>query len=77
MANVSMQIPRSVSPILTGFLFAANALALPFFIGAVFQGAYLWLYYWSFRYVDDDLGESSVERSPATLASNTGSRFIR
>ena len=77
MANVSMQIPRSVSPILTGFLFAANALALPFFIGAAFQGAYLWLYYWSFRYVDADLGESSEQRSPAMLPSNAGNRLIR
>jgi MFS family permease len=53
MANVSMQIPRSVSPVLTGFLFAANNLALPFFIGAAFQGAYLAMYYASFRQVDD------------------------
>jgi MFS family permease len=63
MANVSMQIPRSVSPILTGLLFAANALALPFFIGAAFQGGYLALYYWSFRQVDADIAESSAEGS--------------
>jgi MFS family permease len=73
MGNVSMQVPRSVSPILTGFLFAANDLALPFFIGAAFQGAYLALYYWSFRQVDVDLAEKSAsvstgadrERQPA------------
>jgi len=53
MANVSMQIPRSVSPVLTGILFAANNLVLPFFIGAAFQGAYLAMYYVSFRQVDD------------------------
>jgi MFS family permease len=53
MANVSMQIPRSVSPILTGILFAANDLMLPFVIGAAFQGAYLAMYYASFRKVDD------------------------
>jgi predicted MFS family arabinose efflux permease len=53
MANVSMQIPRSVSPVLTGILFAANNLVLPFFIGAAFQGAYLAMYYASFRQVDD------------------------
>ncbi len=52
MANVSMQVPRSVSPMLTGFLFAAGDLALPFFIGAVFQGAYLAMYYWSFGQFD-------------------------
>jgi MFS family permease len=57
MANVSMQVPRSVSPMLTGFLFAAGELALPFVIGAAFQGAYLALYYWGFRRVDP-----SVER---------------
>jgi len=52
MANVSMQVPRSVSPVLTGFLFAAGDLALPFFIGAAFQGAYLVLYYLSFGQID-------------------------
>lgn len=52
MANVSAQVPRSVSPMLTGFLFAAGDLALPFFIGAAFQGAYLGLYYWGFGQFD-------------------------
>lgn len=52
MANVSMQVPRSISPLLTGILFAAGDLALPFLIGAAFQGAYLVLYYRSFRQVD-------------------------
>jgi MFS family permease len=59
MANVSMQVPRSVSPLLTGVLFAAGDLALPFFIGAAFQGAYLALYYWSFRQVDPGMGDHS------------------
>jgi MFS family permease len=48
MANVSMQVPRAVSPLLTGVLFAAGELALPFFIGAAFQGAYLVVYYFGF-----------------------------
>jgi MFS family permease len=61
MANVSMQIPRSVSPIATGFFFAANSLVLPFFIGAAFQGAYLALYYWGFRQVDADIAEGSTD----------------
>src|SRR5215831_6489940 len=52
MGNVSMQVPRAVSPLLTGILFAANNLALPFFIGAAFQTAYLVMYYSSFRWVD-------------------------
>jgi MFS family permease len=52
MANVSLQVPRSVSPLLSGVLFAAGDLALPFVVGAAFQGAYLALYYWGFRHVD-------------------------
>lgn len=52
MANVSMQVPRAVSPLLSGFLFAAGDLALPFLIGAAFQGVYLWLYYRSFGQFD-------------------------
>jgi MFS family permease len=52
MANVSMQVPRSVSPLLTGLLFAAGELALPFLIGAAFQGAYLLFYYRSFAQFD-------------------------
>jgi MFS family permease len=67
MANVSMQVPRSVSPMLTGLLFAANELALPFFIGAAFQGTYLALYYWSFRQVDADLADSAPARTTVRL----------
>ena len=52
MANVSMQVPRSISPLLTGFLFAIGDLALPFLVGAAFQGAYIALYYWSFGQLD-------------------------
>jgi MFS family permease len=57
MGNVSMQVPRAVSPLLTGILFAANNLVLPFFIGAAFQAAYLAMYYSSFRWVDDAISE--------------------
>ena len=57
MGNVSMQVPRAVSPMITGVLFAAGELALPFLIGAAFQGAYLALYYWGFRRVDPGVGE--------------------
>jgi MFS family permease len=63
MSNVSMQIPRSVSPMLTGFFFAAGSLALPFFIGAAFQGAYLAMYYWGFRQVDADIAEGRTDAS--------------
>lgn len=59
MGNVSMQLPRAVSPMLTGVLFADGDLGLPFLIGAAFQGAYLALYYWGFRRVDPGVGERS------------------
>jgi MFS family permease len=59
MGNVSMQIPRAVAPMLTGVLFAAGDLGLPFLIGAGFQGAYLALYYWGFRQVDHGSGGSA------------------
>jgi MFS family permease len=68
MANVSMQIPRSVSPLLTGILFAANNLALPFFIGAAFQAAYLAMYYASFRQVDDAMSQRHDADPLATVA---------
>ncbi len=61
MGNVSMQVPRAVSPLLTGILFAANNLALPFFIGAAFQAAYLAMYYSSFRQVDVGLAQTNAE----------------
>jgi MFS family permease len=68
MANVSMQVPRSFSPVLTGFLFAAGDLTLPFLIGAAFQGAYLAFYYWSFGQVDPVTASSSAPSSPRTIA---------
>ncbi len=60
MANVSMQVPRSVSPLLTGFLFAAGDLALPFLVGAAFQGAYLVFYYRSFVQFDAEPGKAGA-----------------
>jgi MFS family permease len=60
MGNVSMQVPRAISPMLSGFLFAAGDLGLPFLIGAGFQGAYLALYYWGFRQVDHGGGPSGA-----------------
>ena len=71
MGNVSMQVPRAVSPLLTGILFAANNLALPFFIGAAFQAAYLVMYYSSFRWVDDAVSEhhtSDLQVTPVRVA---------
>lgn len=68
MANVSMQVPRAVSPLLTGLLFAAGDLALPFLIGAAFQGAYLWFYYQSFGRFDAELTERGAPVRPITIA---------
>jgi len=68
MANVSMQVPRSVSPMLTGFLFAAGDLALPFFIGAAFQGAYLAFYYRSFWQVGPGFAGGKASSSPRNVA---------
>lgn len=64
MANVSMQVPRSVSPLLTGILFAAGDLALPFLLGAAFQGAYLWFYYRSFGQFDTAVAGGRVSELP-------------
>jgi MFS family permease len=77
MGNVSMQVPRAVSPLLTGILFAANNLALPFFIGAVFQAGYLVMYYSSFRWVDDATSEhhaADPQVTPVRVAETQPSR---
>ncbi len=68
MANVSMQVPRSISPVLTGFLFAAGDLSLPFFIGATFQAAYIAVYYWSFGQVDPGFAGGRAVRAPSQAA---------
>jgi MFS family permease len=68
MAKVSMQVPRSVSPVLTGFPFAAGDLALPFLIGAAFQGAYLAVYYWSFWQIDAETTEDGASDAPKNFA---------
>jgi len=46
---VSMQLPQSVGPSITGFLFNAGDLALPFYAGALCQGIYLTMYGRFFR----------------------------
>jgi MFS family permease len=69
MANVSMQVPRAVSPVLSGFLFAAGDLALPFLIGAAFQGAYLAFYYWSFGQMDAEVAVAPALRRESQLRS--------
>ena len=69
MANVSMQVPRAVSPVMSGFLFAAGDLALPFLIGAAFQGAYLAFYYWSFGRMDAEVSVAPTLRQEHQLRS--------
>ena len=68
MANVSMQVPRAVSPMLAGVLFAAGELALPFLIGAAFQAAYLAFYYWSFGNVEAGFTDRNAAGSPRNVA---------
>ncbi|MGC9270062.1 MFS transporter [Acidiphilium sp.] len=42
--NISVMVPRGVAPAVAGLLFEADALALPFLLAGLFQGAYLVLY---------------------------------
>lgn len=48
-ANVALQIPRAIGPVLAGFWYEAGLLAEPFLVAAVFQAAYVWIYDRSFR----------------------------
>ncbi len=47
---MSMQLPQSLGPTISGLLFSAGELQLPFYVGAIFQGVYLVLYSRFFRY---------------------------
>ncbi len=44
LANVSMQVPRAVGPVIAGIMFTGGALSLPFFLAAGLQTAYLVFY---------------------------------
>ncbi|HUX61652.1 MAG TPA: MFS transporter [Ignavibacteriaceae bacterium] len=46
---MSMQLPQSVGPSIAGLLFSTGQLELPFYVGAIFQGAYLIMYGRFFR----------------------------
>jgi predicted MFS family arabinose efflux permease len=46
---VSTQIPRALGPLLGGYLFDADLLAVPFVVAGLFQGTYLALYRRLFR----------------------------
>lgn len=49
LTNASVQVPRAIGPVFAGLLYHAGFLALPFFIAAGFQAAYLVLYRRLFR----------------------------
>ena len=67
MANVSMQVPRSFSPVLTGFPFAAGDLALPFLAGTAFQGADI-ADHWSFGQMEPGFARVRRSGSPGVTA---------
>jgi MFS family permease len=48
-ANVALQIPRAIGPMLAGLCYEVGLLAEPFVAAAVFQAAYVWIYDRSFR----------------------------
>jgi len=48
-ANVALQIPRAIGPVLAGFCYEVGLFAEPFLAAAVFQAAYVWIYDRSFR----------------------------
>jgi MFS family permease len=41
---LSMQLPQSMGPSISGYLFGSGELTIPFYAGALFQGVYLLLY---------------------------------
>jgi Na+/melibiose symporter-like transporter len=48
-ANVALQIPRAIGPMLAGLCYEVGLFAEPFLAAAVFQAAYVWIYDRSFR----------------------------
>lgn len=52
LSSASRQIPRAIGPTVAGLFFATGALAMPFFLAAGFQTAYLLLYSRTFRRYD-------------------------
>ena len=54
-----MQLPRAVSPMLMGVLFADGDLGLPFLIGRRLPGGLSGAVFWGFRRVDPGVGERS------------------
>jgi MFS family permease len=48
-ANVALQIPRAIGPVVAGLCYEVGLFAEPFLAAAVFQAAYVWIYDRSFR----------------------------
>jgi MFS family permease len=48
-ANVALQIPRAIGPVVAGVCYEVGLFAEPFLAAAVFQAAYIWIYDRSFR----------------------------
>lgn len=59
--NVSVQVPRAIGPVFAGLLYHAGLLAVPFFIAAGFQTAYLVLYRRLFRHQAAPNGAGTTE----------------
>jgi MFS family permease len=57
---VSMQLPQSVGPSIAGYLFSMGDLALPFYIGALFQGVYVVAYGRFFREYNSPKGSPGI-----------------
>ena len=51
----SGRIPQSLGPVLAGGLIGAGHFAIPFYLAAIFQGAYLYLFGWLFRPVEHNM----------------------
>ena len=62
---ISQQLTRSLGPAAAGLMFDAGMLAAPFFAGAFFQAAYLYMYQRCFRDKDPLLGAPVTGAQPA------------
>jgi predicted MFS family arabinose efflux permease len=68
---ISQQLTRSLGPAAAGLMFDAGMLAAPFFAGAFFQAAYLYLYQRCFRDKDPLL---AAQVTGAELPAGPGAR---
>ena len=62
---ISQQLTRSLGPAAAGLMFDAGMLAAPFFAGAFFQAAYLYMYQRCFRDKDPLLAAAVTAAQPA------------